>query len=168
MSGISGDELLKLIHCCGVLEERVAEAYKHMAERAEDPILKAVLGYITDDSWKHADALKSMAAALGAGVLDLEECRRVAGELWATTMQGVERELAQNSRLSREDLASMIESLADLESAIMEEYLMMLQAEAIKMLLEARPEANCLKMIIEWIAEDEKRHARILEALKSR
>jgi len=41
MSGISGDELLKLIHCCGVLEERVAEAYKHMAERAEDPILKA-------------------------------------------------------------------------------------------------------------------------------
>jgi len=83
-------------------------------------------------------------------------------------MQGVERELAQNSRLSREDLASMIESLADLESAIMEEYLMMLQAEAIKMLLEARPEANCLKMIIEWMAEDEKRHARILEALKSR
>ena len=168
MSGISGDELLKLIYCCGVLEERVAEAYKHMAERAGDSILKAVLGYIADDSWKHADALKSMAAALGAGAMDLEECRRVAGELWATTMRGVDRELAQTSRLTREELASMIESLADLESAVMEEYLMMLQAEAIKMLLEARPEANCLKMIIEWIAEDEKRHARILEALKSR
>jgi rubrerythrin len=50
----------------------------------------------------------------------------------------------------------------------MEEYLMMLQAEAMKMLLEDRPEANCLKKIIEWIAEDEKRHAQILEALKSR
>jgi len=49
----------------------------------------------------------------------------------------------------------------------MEEYLMMLQAEAIKMLLEAKPEARLLKMIIEWIAEDEKRHAQILEALKS-
>jgi rubrerythrin len=36
------------------------------------------------------------------------------------------------------------------------------------MLLEARPEANCLKMIIKWIVEDEKRHAQILEALKSR
>jgi rubrerythrin len=80
----------------------------------------------------------------------------------------VERELAQTSRLSREDLASMIESLADLESAVMEEYLMMLQAEAMKMLLEDRPKANCLKMIIEWITEDEKRHAQILEALKSR
>jgi acyl-CoA reductase-like NAD-dependent aldehyde dehydrogenase len=83
-------------------------------------------------------------------------------------MRGVERELAQTSRLSREDLASIIESLADLESAVMEEYLMMLQAEAMKMLLEDRPEANCLKKIIEWIAEDEKRHAQILEALKSR
>jgi hypothetical protein len=38
----------------------------------------------------------------------------------------MERELAQTSRLSRENLASMIESLADLESALMKEYLMML------------------------------------------
>ena len=168
MSGISEDELLKLIYCCGVLEERVAEAYRHMAERAGDLILRAVLGYVADDSRKHADALRNMAAALGAGAPDPEECRRVAGELWAITMRGVERELAQTSRLSREDLASIIESLADLESAVMEEYLMMLQAEAIKMLLEDRPEANCLKKIIEWIAEDEKRHAQILEALKGR
>jgi hypothetical protein len=55
--------------------------------------------------------------------------------------RGVEREPAQASRLSKEDLASMIESLIDLESAV---------------------------MIIEWMAEDEKRRAQILEALKSR
>jgi hypothetical protein len=74
-------------------------------------------------------------------------------------------ELMQIGKLSREDLASMIDSLTDLESVVMED-LMMLQAEAIKILLEAKPETSCLKMIIEWIAEDGKRHMQILEALK--
>jgi hypothetical protein len=54
MGGIGGNEPLKLIYCCGVLEERVAEAYKHMTERAGDSILRAVLGYVADDSRKHA------------------------------------------------------------------------------------------------------------------
>jgi hypothetical protein len=166
MSSVSEGVLLKLIHCCGVLEERVAEAYKHMAERSVDSVLKAVLTYVASDSRKHAETLKSVAAALGAEMSELEECRQVAGELWAATMRGVELELMQIGKLSREDLASMIDSLTDLESVVMEEYLMMLQAEAIKILLEAKPETSCLKMIIEWIAEDEKRHMQILEALK--
>ncbi|MEM3921302.1 MAG: hypothetical protein QXG25_00220 [Nitrososphaerota archaeon] len=168
MSGISWDELLKLIYCCGVLEDQVSEAYRHMAGRAEDPILKAVLNYVSSDSRKHSEVLKNIALALGAGMPSFDECKRVAGELWAQTMRGVERELEQTDKLSRKDLAFMIESLAELESAVMEEYLMMLQAEAIKMLLEAKPEARLLKMIIEWIAEDEKRHVQILEALRSK
>jgi len=168
MCSVSKDELLKLIQCCAFLEERVSEAYKHMAKRAEDPALKALLSYVASDSWKHAETLKNVATALGGEMRDLGECEQVAGELWAAVMRGVENELAQTGKLSREDLASIVDSLTNLESAVMEEYLMMFQAEAIKMLLEGYPEADSLKMIMNWIAEDEKRHAQILMTLKGR
>ena len=63
------------------VEEDVADSYSKIAERTDDPKVKAVLARIVSDSRRHAQILRDVLGAFEKIIRDEEEHARLLGEL---------------------------------------------------------------------------------------
>jgi hypothetical protein len=53
-----GKDLGKFLYCSSLLEEKIANAYGHIAELVDDRLIRGLLGFIARDSFKHANVLR--------------------------------------------------------------------------------------------------------------
>jgi len=165
---ISRKDLGKLIYCSSLLEERVANAYGRIAELVDDKLVKGLLGFISRDSFKHAECLRVVGEQL-SGSMEIcpEECEEVWGKTWKALMTDAERYL-DKSEITHEELAALIKGLMKLESFVAEEYLTMMHVKLIELMAEeAKIDLKNFRTLLEWIIEDEKRHEQILRMIEN-
>lgn len=160
-------ELVRFFFCCGLVEGRISEAYRSLASRLDDDVVKFLLEYVADDSLKHSKVLLGVSSYLGVRDVDLEECGRVVGSTAVRMIEDAEKVIAGVGKFSVEELKSTFENLVDLERYFGEEYFSMIQLKLLEALLELEKiEVGLLKEILEYIVQDERRHERILQAIK--
>ncbi len=163
----SRNDLDKFLYCSGLVEERVANAYEHIAELVSDKLIKGLLVFIARDSFKHAECFRVISEWL-SGVIEihLEECGDIWGETWKTSMDDAERFLSK-SAVNPAELISLIKGLMKLESFIAEEYLMVMHVKLIELTAdEAKIDLEEFRTILRWIIDDEKRHEEILKMVE--
>jgi len=160
-------EMIKFLFCCGLIEERVSNAYRSLASRVDDVVAKILLEYIADDSLKHSKILLGVSNHLGVRDVDLEECRKIVGSTAIHIMEDAEKVIAGENKVSIEKIISEFDNLIDLERYFGEEYFNMIQLKLLISLLESEKiELGLLKEVLEYIIEDERRHEKILQAIK--
>ncbi len=155
--------LSKILLCLSSLEEKVAQAYQALAEGAESPLAKAILIFISKDSFKHAAVLQALGSAIAHKTeIDFNECSSLIGEQWSEIVREAE-EIMQSRSLT----SSTMKKLEALEGFAGEEYYTIIELEALEMLArEAKLDLSKVKMLLDWIAEDERRHEQLLKMLR--
>ncbi len=162
------EELLKFLFCCGLVEERISNAYKSLASRIDDEYVKLLLEYVSDDSLKHSRILKSVSRYLGVEEVDLDECSRIVGSVILCIIEDAERIASRTDIITVDKLTSEFDDLVNLEKFFGEEYFNMIQLKLLEAIIEQEKiEVGFLKEILEYIIEDERRHEKILKAIKS-
>jgi rubrerythrin len=160
-------ELVRFLFCCGLVEEKVSNAYRSLASRLDDVVAKILLEYIADDSLKHSKILLGVSNHLGVRDVDLEECRKIVGLTSIRIIEDAEKVIAGENKVSMKEIAFEFDNLIDLERYFGEEYFSILQLKLLEALLEFEEvELGLLKEVLEYIIEDEKRHEKILQAIK--
>lgn len=157
----------KFLYCSSVLEEKVAHAYERLAERAENSLVKSLLLYISTDSLKHSIILRAASEEFVKNVgLKIENCEEILGEVWGRLALLAE-EMPAKGKIEDKDLASLADKMANFESFVGEEYLTTLHLKATSLMANMKKvDLGDLKDILEWIAEDEERHQKIIFMIK--
>ncbi|MEM1538403.1 MAG: hypothetical protein QXK12_06165 [Candidatus Nezhaarchaeales archaeon] len=160
--------LEKFLYCSGLLEEKIAKAYEHIAKLVDDKLISCLLSFIARDSFKHAECFKVIGECSSGDIKDhFEECKQVWGETWKNLIVDAEKLLGKRE-ISHEELVSLINGLMTLESFAAEEYLTVLHVKSIELMAEERKiDLKPFKAVLEWIVEDEKRHEQILRIIEN-
>ncbi|MDI9619292.1 MAG: hypothetical protein QFX33_00505 [Candidatus Nezhaarchaeota archaeon] len=160
--------LAEMLCCCSLLEDFVAKAYRRIALLVADRDVKLLLRYLANDSLKHARTLSDMSKRLSAKVnVNPEKCSKLMGEAWMNAFKDAERWLSRKEKVGAEELLALIASMEAIEKLAGEEYLMVINAKLLESLLEEHGlKFKHYKAILEWIAEDEKRHEAIMKAVR--
>ncbi|MEM2384325.1 MAG: hypothetical protein QXX99_02245 [Candidatus Bathyarchaeia archaeon] len=155
------------LYCSSLLEEKVAKAYEHIAKLINDKIVSCLLRYIAHDSFKHAECFRLMAELLShGGDVHFEDCIRVWGESWLTTIKDAEK-IMEKSEISPVEIRSIINGLEKIERFAAEEYLTALYAKIIELVADKEGvNLGPLKTILNWIIEEENKHRQILEIIR--
>ena len=150
----------KFLYCSSVLEEKVADAYRSLAERVEDPLVKSLLLYVSTDSLKHSIILRAVSEGFGKDLkMSVKDCESMMGEIWRKLTLLAEEEISKRGRAESVELASLADRMAKFESFVGEEYLTTLHLKIVSLIAdELKINLGDLKSILEWIIEDEKRH----------
>ncbi|MBC7112660.1 MAG: hypothetical protein H5T34_01340 [Candidatus Methanomethyliales bacterium] len=161
-------ELARLIYCSGLLEEKLAKVYGNLATSVSDDLIKCLFRYIALDSNKHAEFFKLLSEWLGASVgPSFEECGEVWGKKWSDVMYDAEL-LLSKSKITSEEISSLISNLERLEGAVAEEYLTIMHIRLVEIMAEEEKiDLKYCKEILEFIVEDENKHERILKTVKN-
>ncbi len=160
-------DLMKFLFCCGLVEDYVSRAYRSLASRLDDGLVKVMLDYIADDSMKHSKILIGISKYFGVSEISLNECEKMIGSTATDIIKDAERASAETDKISLKKLISEFDKLIDLEKYFGEEYFMMIQLKSFTVLLEyEKLDVGFIKEILEYISEDERRHVKILEFIK--
>lgn len=161
-------DVASFLQCSSILEERVASAYKHLADRVENTKVKFLLQYIIHDTFKHSEILKEIGNMIARLEVKAEDCERTWGEVWKTLFTDSMRELFKKDKITNKELASHIDAMKNLESYFAEEYLTTLHTRTIKLIAQHyHIDLGSYNTILEWIVEDEKRHEQTLAIIRN-
>jgi len=165
---LTKEELARLAHCCSILEDAVARAYRRMALLTVEKEVKPLLLYIAHDSLKHSKVLREVAKSLSAKAkADLEACREQMGEAWKKVVESAMAMDSRKEKIMVEELLSVIDGMEDIESFAGEEYLMLINSRAMQVVpRKDKRGLELYKAVLELIAEDEERHKSILMKIK--
>jgi rubrerythrin len=72
-------ELARFLKCSSILEAKVANAYKHLADRVENATAKFLLQYIMHDTSKHSEILKDISNTIARLELSAQDCEVIWG-----------------------------------------------------------------------------------------
>lgn len=159
--------LVRFLQCSSILEGKVANAYKHLAERVENTTVKSLLRYIANDTSKHSEILGDIGNTIAGFEASIEDYERTCGKVWKTLIMDSMRELSKRNTITKEELASHIDAMKNLESYFAEEYLTALHTKVVKFIAQQQDIGlhDC-SVILEWIIEDERRHEQTLMMIK--
>jgi rubrerythrin len=156
-------DLARFLQCSSILEARVANAYKHLADRVKNTTAKFLLQHIIYDTFKHSDMLRGIGNTVARLKVNAEDCEGIWGEVWKALIEDSIRELSQKNKITNREFASHIDAMKKLESYFAEEYLTTLHTRTIKLIAQQHHiDLGSYTTILEWIVEDEKRHEQIL------
>ena len=160
--------LARFLQCSSILEGRVANAYKHLADRVENNTVKSLLQIIIHDTSKHSEILRDIGNTIARLDVNVEDCERTWGEVWKTLITDSMQELFQKNKITNKDFASHIDAMKNLENYVAEEYLTTLHIMSVKLIAQQYDiDLGNYNTILEWIVEDEKRHEQILNMIKN-
>jgi rubrerythrin len=161
-------DLARFLQCSSILEERVANAYKHLADRVENNTVKFLLQYIMHDTSKHSEVLRGISSTMARLEVNAEDCERTWGKVWKALVTDSIQELSETNKVTNKELASRIDAMKNLESYFAEEYLTTLHTRTVKLIAQQQDIdlGNC-NTVLEWIVEDEKRHEQTLAMIRN-
>ncbi|MEM2017488.1 MAG: hypothetical protein QXF28_00790 [Nitrososphaerota archaeon] len=161
-------DLVKILFCCGLIEEKISQAYESIASRIDDEVVRVLLEYIAEDSLKHSKILQGVSKYLGVDEVDIEECGELLGITAIRIIEDSKKSMMGIEKISLKELASEFDDLVNLEKYFGEEYFNLIQIKLLGTLIEHEGiEIGFLKDILEYIVEDERRHEKILNAIKT-
>lgn len=158
--------------CLSILEEKTSLLYKSLAEKTELPLAKSLLMHIAYDSKKHAATVKGISDSLGNlnARTKAKDCEKHLGKPWKIVADSLE-EAEKKQKIPRDDFSLLAKKLLVLESALGEEYHMVIQLRTLQFLTSKINEIygvnlKNLKSIFESIIKDEERHRELLTTIK--
>lgn len=161
-------DLARFLQCSSILEARVANAYKHLADRVKNTTAKFLLQHIIYDTFKHSDMLRGIGNTVARLKVNAEDCEGIWGEVWKALIEDSIRELSQKNKITNREFASHIDAMKKLESYFAEEYLTTLHTRTIKLIAQQHHiDLGSYTTILEWIVEDEKRHEQTLAMIRN-
>lgn len=161
-------DLVKILFCCGLIEERISQAYESIASKLDDEVARVLLEYIAEDSLKHSKILQGVSKYLGVDEVDIKECGELLGITAIRIIEDCAKTMRRVEKISLKELNSEFDDLVDLEKYFGEEYFNLIQIKLQGILLEHESiKVGFLKDILEYIVEDERRHEKILKAIKT-
>ena len=148
-----------------LVEKELYQLYTNLSERVEDLSAKTLFSYIATDSLKHSTILAAIIDEVDgtkAQELDCEMNILYTKDLIKT----LSRDIAKNERISREELISLIDTLAGFENLLFNEYKKAFRLEY-RGFSKHEPDKNdeADLNILTLIVGDEERHQRILSAI---
>ncbi len=161
--------IAKFLYCSSVLEEKVAYAYRSLAERVDDSLVRSLLLYISTDSLKHSIILRAIGEELVENLgVKVEDCENILGEVWRKLTMLAMEEIIKEEKVENEELISLANKMASFESFVGEEYLTTLHLKVSSLIAdELEVDLGDLKDILKWIVEDEERHEKIITMLRN-
>lgn len=165
---VSIEGLERFLYCSSLLERKVAMAYDHISKQIDEKIIKGLLTFIAQDSFKHSDLFRSIAESLTSTLeeVDSKGCIEAWGESWMVAIRSAE-DILKKDKITFADLKSLMDNLERIESFTAEEYITIIHARLIELILDKDRRLENVKTILEWIVEDEQRHLKILETIKN-
>ena len=146
----------------GLMEKELYQLYSNLAEKVEDLVAKSLFAYIATDSLKHSTVFVTIIEEAGGSnhkEQDCDENIRYNIDLVTTLSQNV----SKTKTIGREELISLIDTLAGFESLLYDEYSKTFRLETTQFVKEKETE-NCESdlNIFRLIVNDEDLHKRIL------
>ena len=155
--------------CLSILESQTSLLYKNISDKIEAPLIKTLLKEIEMDSQKHSMLLKGVSESIAKPKGNQKGCSKSSETLQTT--ERLLKEVAGIKRISSEDLIQLSETLETLESAMSEEYYMLVQMKTLQMMMKEinqiyNIDLYNVKDIFMSIINDEDHHREILETIK--
>jgi hypothetical protein len=157
------------MNCLSILESQTSLLYKSISDKVETPLIKTLLKEIEIDSQKHSMLLKGVSQSIAKPKGNQKKCSK--GSETLQTTERLLKEVGGLQRISSEDLIRLSEILETLESAMSEEYYILVQMKTLQMMMtEINQMYNIdlynVRDIFMNIINDEDRHREILETIK--
>jgi len=166
------ESVADFLHCASVLEERAYLLYKNLADKVDLPLVNSLLLHIAYDSRKHSKILKGISESIAKPKKQPKDCEKKLffGKTW-TVIERLADEIAEEQKIPRESMASLVKKLMLLESTVGEEYYILVQLKTLRyMTREIREIYNVdiedLKDILGIIIKDEEIHRSLLSKMK--
>ena len=153
----------KAFRCLARIEAYTAQLYMELSLKAPDPEASSIFLFIALDSSKHSRVFKKFSQE--SSRVTSSECKRILGQVYSDTcklLRRIRRETKDKVKLDNIEFLGVLEKLLMFESSVGEEYLTLISARELMHLVS--PEE--VKTLLRLIAEDEERHAKLIEQLK--
>jgi rubrerythrin len=166
----AGKNIVVLICCSSILEEKTAILYKRIAEKVQLPLVKSFLFHIAHDSEKHSAIFRGIGESIGALSKEPKDCRKKLGQIWQVT-ENLTREIVSKPKISEKEMTWLTERLVPIESFMGEEYYILVQAKTFEFLTKEIRQVygvnlQSLKHILQKVIKDEEEHMRLLATIK--
>ena len=151
----------------GLIERELYQLYTNLSEKVEDLAAKSLFAYIATDSLKHSTILVTIIEEVGGSRVKEKDCNeniRYNLELITT----LSTDVSKRQKIGREELISLIDTLAGFESLLYDEYSKAFHLETTRFMKDERSknlESNL--DIFSLIVDDEDLHKRILLSIVS-
>jgi hypothetical protein len=148
-----------------LIEKELYQLYTNLSEKVEDVAAKTMFSYIATDSLKHSTILVKINEQINGSNAREKDCDENiihTKELIKT----ITKNTGKSEKIGREELIRLINTLADFENLLFNEYKKVFQLEYVGL---AENEQNNQKdadvNIFTLIFDDEERHQRILSSI---
>jgi rubrerythrin len=157
------------MNCLSILESQTSLLYKSISDKIGTPLIKTLLKEIAMDSQKHSMLLKGVSESITQPKGNQKKCSKSSETLQTT--ERLLKEVAGMEKISSEDLTQLSEILETLESAMAEEYYMLVQMKTLQMMMKEINQMYNIDLynvrdIFMNIIYDEDHHREILETIK--
>ena len=158
------------IQCDSVFEEKTCLLYKNLADRVDLPFIKSLLLHIAYDSEKHSAILNGISQSIGASRVKAKDCSKKLKDSWAV-IDDISHEINNEKKPLVKNLSSLTKKLSLLESAMGEEYIVLVRIKTLQQmagLIRENYNVNLedLKDVFETIIRDEETHLELLAKMK--
>jgi len=153
-SKVEEKNIAKLLFCSRILEEKIAQVYQALAERATNIQISRLVMYISGDSKKHSMMLQVLSGSIEK--LDTNElkCKDMMDEAWNNVERSVREEVY--SIPEKDDLAPLIKDMTSFESCIGEEDLSSPQVFLTVLVAEQSDiDISQIENTLDWIVQGE-------------
>jgi len=151
----------------GLIERELYQLYSNLSEKVEDLAVKSLFAYIATDSLKHSTILVTIIEEAGGSRVREQDCDeniRYNLELIAT----LSKDVSKKQIIDREELISLIDTLAGFESLLYDEYSKAFHLETTQFMKDERKKSHESDLdIFSLIVNDEDLHKRILLSIVS-
>ena len=150
----------------GLMERELFELYTKLSERVEDLSAKTLFAYIASDGLKHSTVLVKIIEEAGGSKLKEQDCdENIRYNI--DLIKALSADISRTKNVGREELLSIIDTLADFETLLFDEYAKAFHVDT-KILTEEDedPDKNETDLsIFSLIVKDEHLHKQILLSL---
>jgi rubrerythrin len=150
----------------GLMERELFELYTKLSERVEDLPAKTLFTYIASDSLKHSTVLVKIIEEAGGSKLKEQDCDENI-RYHIDLIKALLTDISRTKKVDREELLSIIDTLAGFESLLFDEYAKAFHVDTTKLTEEDEdPDKNETDFsIFSLIVKDEDLHKQILLSL---
>ena len=146
----------------GLMERELYQLYSNLSEKVEDLAAKALFAYIATDSLKHSTILVTIIEEVGGSKVREQDCdANIRYNIDLIT--SLSKDVSKRQMIDREELISLIDTLAGFESLLYDEYSRAFHLETTQFTKDEINKSQETDLdIFSLIVNDEDLHKRIL------